>query len=235
MGQSDSATSADVVEQVRQLLYEPSEEAERRGWVRFGHVIQRYMARPLLVAGRKFDCRVYALLVQREGDASSVEAWVYDDYYVRTTSTPYTLDCVSDSAAHLTNDAVQKHEASYGRHEASNKLDAAQFEQAVRRDYGATSIAPDWSRTTLLPAIRERVRLSVLAAQQAAVMAKEGRLANSSAMWSDEREEVLGWPGVHCYELLGYDFMLDEDFNVRLIEVLPSRVGESSARLVEGV
>lgn len=219
MGQSDSATSADVVEQVRQLLYEPSEEAERRGWVRFGHVIQRYMARPLLVAGRKFDCRVYALLVQREGDASSVEAWVYDDYYVRTTSTPYTLDCVSDSAAHLTNDAVQKHEASYGRHEASNKLDAAQFEQAVRRDYGATSIAPDWSRTTLLPAIRERVRLSVLAAQQAAVMAKEGRLANSSAMWSDEREEVLGWPGVHCYELLGYDFMLDENFDVRLIEV----------------
>jgi len=216
----DSATSADVVEQVERLLYNPSEQAERRGWTRVGHVIQRYMARPLLVAGRKFDIRVYALLVQREGETTSVEAWVYDDYYVRTTSTPYSLDCVADSAAHLTNDAVQKHEASYGLHEASNKLDAAQFERAVRRDYGATSIVPDWSRTTLLPAMRERVRLSVLAAQQAAVMAKEGRLANSSAMWSDEREEVLGWPGVHCYELLGYDFMLDENFDVRLIEVL---------------
>ena len=30
--------------------------------------------------------------------------------------------------------------------------------------------------------------------------------------------KVLSLPGVHCYELLGYDFMLTEDFDVRLIE-----------------
>ena len=79
-------------------------------------VAQAYLANPLLVRGRKFDVRVFALVAPDGG------AYVYGDGYVRTCTTPHTVEDLADLSAHLTNDAVQRSLKGYGKHEDCNKL-----------------------------------------------------------------------------------------------------------------
>lgn len=70
-------------------------------------VIQKYMERPLLYKGYKFDIRVYACLTQ------NMELRVFKESYVRLSSYPYTLDKMN-YYIHLTNNAVQSSCAGYG-------------------------------------------------------------------------------------------------------------------------
>ena len=88
-------------------------------------VAQAYLANPLLVRGRKFDVRVFALVAPDGG------AYVYGDGYVRTCTTPYTVEDLADLSAHLTNDAVQRSLKGYGKHEDCNKLSFAEFQRAL--------------------------------------------------------------------------------------------------------
>lgn len=46
----------------------------------------------------------------------------YHDGYIRTSSYPWSLQTINDNLVHLTNDAIQKHAANYGKYEAGNKL-----------------------------------------------------------------------------------------------------------------
>jgi len=60
------------------------------------------MEAPILVHGRKFDIRQYAL-VTPDGSVH-----MYRDSYVRTCSAEYDVANLGEKAIHLTNDAVQK-------------------------------------------------------------------------------------------------------------------------------
>ena len=75
---------------------------------RKGHrewVVQRYIHNPLLYKGRKFDIRVFVLLVSK-GYGKRTECYVFNDGYLRTSSTKFSLDPkkLSNSLIHLTND-----------------------------------------------------------------------------------------------------------------------------------
>lgn len=52
----------------------------------------------------------------------SLKGYWYNDGYIRTSSEEYNLDDVSNRMIHLTNDAVQKHNQSYGKYEDFNKV-----------------------------------------------------------------------------------------------------------------
>ena len=135
----------------------------------------------------RFDLRCYVLLVHErlkelEKDqpgekeepvevrlphhSDGLTAFLYDEGYVRTSSAPYSLDPsgLSNIAAHLTNDAVQKQfEGEYGKHEAANKLDFKQFQAYVSKHHG---VRPDYVQKVLVPTLRDYVRVSVAAASQ---------------------------------------------------------------------
>ena len=83
-----------------------------------GFVVQKYMEVPLLINRRKFDIRVWAL-VTHEG-----KAFVFREGYIRTSSEEYNLDAtdITKDSIHLTNNAVQKNMANYGRYEEGNIL-----------------------------------------------------------------------------------------------------------------
>lgn len=157
-----------------------------RGWKQFGWIVQKYIERPLLVHGRKFDLRCYVLLVlerprppkdkqkpekQRAPErlphhSDRLTAFLYDEGYVRTSSAPYSLDQsgLSNIAAHLTNDAVQKQfEGEYGKHESANKLDFKQFQAYISKHH---DVRQDFVQKSLLPTLRDYVRVSVTAASQ---------------------------------------------------------------------
>ena len=88
-------------------------------------VVQKYIERPFLIGGRKFDVRQYVLVTP------DLRVWMYRDSYIRTSATAYDTADLSDRSAHLTNDYVQKHLDTYGTFEDANKLSFAEFQTAL--------------------------------------------------------------------------------------------------------
>ncbi|CAE7938007.1 TTLL3, partial [Symbiodinium sp. KB8] len=106
-----------TIEEVRARV-----DAKERAWA-----IQKYIEKPLLVHGRKFDIRAYCLLLQ-DPTNWSFKAFYYRDAYLRTTSAQYTTKNL-DRMVHLNNDAVQKHGDNYGKFESANKMSLDEFQK----------------------------------------------------------------------------------------------------------
>lgn len=72
-------------------------------------IVQKYVENPLLIEGHKFDIRIWALL-DHLGNY-----YVFEEGYLRFTSTPYRLDTnsLTNNFVHLTNHSLQKHSPSY--------------------------------------------------------------------------------------------------------------------------
>ena len=149
-------------------------------------VVQRYIANPMLVRGRKFDIRQLVLRTP------SGQVYMFRDSYVRTCSAEFSL-ADSDLSVHLTNDAVQKTLGTYGQFEDANKLSFAEFD-AILRDAHKSRGGP---RITLDDHIWPAMRESVCHVFRAA-----GKELNPRRL-------------EHCFELLGFDFMVEADGALR--------------------
>lgn len=153
-------------------------------------VIQRYIMNPLLINGYKFDVRVYMLI------ASSQPYLVYYHHgYVRLSCVPYSNDTL-DIHAHLTNQYVQKKHPSYSQMKEDTVLS---FEQL--NDYINTHVQKekkpqtDWVYNVFTPTMKEIMLLCF--------HASKNKIQQTQGM----------------FELLGFDFMVDENMKVWLIEV----------------
>jgi len=146
-------------------------------------VVQKYIERPALVDGRKFDIRAYALVTP------DCQVYLHREAYVRTSSTPYNLTDLSDKAAHLTNDAVQKKLDSYHQYEDHCKMGMEQLQAALGPGYDLQG--------RVWPVMREAV---------AAVFGAALPRMNPRNLQ-------------FCWELLGLDFMIDEEGQAYLIEI----------------
>ena len=73
-------------------------------------IVQKYIERPLLYKGRKFDLRVWAVVNHMN------EVFFYKKGYVRLSSENYDLDN-QNNYVHLTNNCLQQHGDKYGVHE----------------------------------------------------------------------------------------------------------------------
>eukprot|EP00602_Paraphysomonas_sp_CaronLab_P006422 CAMPEP_0185031258 /NCGR_PEP_ID=MMETSP1103-20130426/18640_1 /TAXON_ID=36769 /ORGANISM="Paraphysomonas bandaiensis, Strain Caron Lab Isolate" /LENGTH=328 /DNA_ID=CAMNT_0027566729 /DNA_START=401 /DNA_END=1387 /DNA_ORIENTATION=- len=172
-----------------------------RGWI-----VQEYMERPLLISGRKFDVRCFVLLVLRDGD---LRAYLYEEGYVRTSCRRYNLKDLSDRETHLTNDAVQKKSAAYGKHENGNKLNYEEWQTVIDRDY--PDAPPGVVHNVILPQILRQTTISIRATRD--------RLSQSDIRKS--------------FELLGYDYMVDSEYRSTLIEVNSNPCLEFSCPMLE--
>lgn len=79
-------------------------------------ILQKYIERPLLIHGRKFDVRVW-VLVNYDGCV-----YMFKEGYLRTSSSKFSIDPSNpdDQFVHLTNNAIQKYSNSYGSFEDGN-------------------------------------------------------------------------------------------------------------------
>lgn len=68
------------------------------------YVVQRYIEKPYLIGGKKFDIRVYVLVTSY----APLKAWLYRSGFARFSNTRFSLDSISDAFVHLTNVAIQK-------------------------------------------------------------------------------------------------------------------------------
>ncbi len=152
-------------------------------------VIQKYIERPLLYKERKFDIRVWALVTD------SVDVFLYKDGYIRTSSEQYSLDS-NLNYVHLTNNCLQVNGENYSKHEPGNTLSFEAFKQYLAENCGSHAV--NFEEHILLR-IKDLIIDTVLAVRQGIIAPAKKRGSN--------------------FELLGYDFMIDEDFRVWLIEV----------------
>lgn len=96
------------------MSYRPTARIVQRSeiimWlVLFFMMYYRYLSQPLLLEGKKFDIRVYMLLIA--ADRGQILAF-YREGYVRRACLPYDRNS-EDMTVHLTNQYVQKKHPTY--------------------------------------------------------------------------------------------------------------------------
>lgn len=77
--------------------------------------MQKYIERPLLLQGRKFDIRVWVVITDDQ------RIYFFKEFYVRTTSSEFSLSDLQ-TKVHLTNNSLQSTEKAYGQYEPGNTI-----------------------------------------------------------------------------------------------------------------
>jgi len=153
-------------------------------------ILQKYIERPLLFNRRKFDIRCYGLLTAVNGH---VKGYFYKEGYLRTASKDFSLKSMTAKIVHLTNEAVQVRYDDFGKFEPGNKLTYNDLQKYLETTYPDTKVN---FFLDLLPQIKAIITDTF--------RATHGKLDPLSRL--------------HTFEVFGYDFMIDADFHVYLIE-----------------
>ena len=175
---------------------------------------------PSLIKTRTFVVQKYIesplLINKRKFD---IRAWVlvtqdlkgyfFKEGYLRMSSTEYRTD-ENSREIHLTNNAVQKYTESYGHFEDGNQLSYNAFQKYLDENFPNQKIQV---KSQLYKKMTEYVNMTLVATKK--------------KLNPDYKK--------HCFEIYGYDFMIDADFNVWLIEINTNPCLEESSQLLKAL
>ncbi|CAI2376791.1 unnamed protein product [Moneuplotes crassus] len=169
-------------------------------------VIQKYIERPLLINKRKFDIRVWVLLTV------DLKVCFFKEGYLRTSCEDFSLgqDAIDKTYIHLTNNAVQKYSENYGQFEDGNQLSFNYFQDYIDEHYSDSGI-------NVKRDLVERMKESIVASFKAA----------ESCLFKDNKHSQ--------FELFGYDFIIDENFETWLIEINTNPCLEESSKILQAL
>eukprot|EP01062_Namystynia_karyoxenos_P008038 TRINITY_DN12837_c0_g1_i1.p1 TRINITY_DN12837_c0_g1~~TRINITY_DN12837_c0_g1_i1.p1 ORF type:complete len:447 (+),score=179.20 TRINITY_DN12837_c0_g1_i1:104-1342(+) len=159
------------------------------------YLVQRYVDRPLLFqGGRKFDLRCWALLC-----GPDYRIYLFSQGSLRTSSVAYDAADISNTTSHITNHCLQARSEDYGRWEEGNEVWYSAFNDWLDQARPGRSLEKD-----VLPQVRRIIRESLLAVRE---------LIDAPAPAAGECADYIP------FQLFGYDFLIDEDFEVWLLEI----------------
>ncbi|XP_055892570.1 probable tubulin polyglutamylase TTLL9 [Biomphalaria glabrata] len=148
------------------------------------YVVQRYIDDPYLIGGRKFDMRIYVLVIS----FNPLKVWLYRGGFARFSNTRFSLDSLEDTYIHLTNVAVQKTSPDYDP-EKGCKWSAQQLRKYLVARHGIDTVRQ------MFTAIDNIIIKSLQSVQKIIINDK------------------------HCFEMYGYDILLDSSLKPWLIEI----------------
>ncbi|KAL0591959.1 hypothetical protein ABG067_000612 [Albugo candida] len=150
------------------------------------YIVQRYVANPYLVGGKKFDMRLYALVTS----FSPLEVYIYRGGFARFTNTRYSMNStdISNTFIHLTNVAIQKTSENYNS-QHGGKWDLHNLKCFMMAKHGVDRV------DDLFFEIQCVIIKSLLSVEKIIINDK------------------------HCFELYGYDIMIDQELKPWLLEV----------------
>ena len=128
-----------------------------------------------------------------------LRGYFYQDGYLRTSSREFSLNSLDNKYVHLTNDAIQQTAHDFGKFESGNKLSFLEFQR-----YLGTS-------EELKPQYRGKVNFEKQLLPQIRHLVTESFRAVAYNKIDPSRKQF-------SFEIFGFDFMIDEDFTVYLIE-----------------
>nr|CCA27829.1 tubulintyrosine ligase family putative [Albugo laibachii Nc14] len=163
-------------------------------------VIQRYVHRPLLINGYKFDLRLYVLVTS----FNPLEAFLYQKGFVRLCTRLYDTDNLLDLFIHLTNSSVQKTNSHASDTKWYSDNVDGQSADEVHHD-GGTKKPLDylWNWLAQSGANVQNVKDSITRVVLLSLLCGEDHITHQ----------------VNSFDLYGFDILLDEDLKPWLIEI----------------
>ncbi|XP_055641709.1 tubulin monoglutamylase TTLL4-like isoform X2 [Toxorhynchites rutilus septentrionalis] len=161
-------------------------------------IVQRYVDRPLLINGSKFDLRLYVLVTS----INPLRVYMHTDGLARFASVKYSekSDTLSDRYMHLTNYSINKLSNNYS---ANEDADACQGHKWTIKSLWSYFADQGIDTDRLWGALRNLVLRTILAG--------EGPIHAMSKLNVASR--------YNCYELFGIDVLLDSELVPWLLEV----------------
>jgi tubulin---tyrosine ligase len=173
-------------------------------------VLQRYIAKPLLLGRRKFHIRAYVLAV------SALRVYLYKDCLALCAGQPYRSNDTTNLAAHVTNTAYQvSNDPSFQEHHNVLRWSTQDIVPILIRD-GTCATAEDAKRAIL------------------DVVDQMGRIV-SELFRAYQSEFGVFAPIEGCFEHYGIDFLVDDAWRVHLLEVNPGPDFKQTGSKLESV
>ena len=159
-------------------------------------IVQKYIERPLIIAERKFDIRQWVLVTSW----NPLKIYFYRQFYCRFGVEKYNLNYsdLGNPYVHLVNYSIGKTSENYDTSvKAENGEDITNYMWSYEqfRDYVSWKFHDDLVVKKIQPSMKDIVVWSLKAASDSVKHRK------------------------NSWELYGFDFMVDEDLNVWLIEI----------------
>ncbi|CAE7877434.1 TTLL3C, partial [Symbiodinium sp. KB8] len=178
-------------------------------------VVQRYIERPLVVFQRKFDIRQWVLVTSW----NPLQVWFFKECYLRFCVYDFTLDDLGNKFVHLSNNSIQKYSKRFNRTEIEGNMwhsddFANHLKEKEGYDVWSTKIHPQMKRIVTWSVQSAQDMVSVEELQPAAAADSCHWLRLLSLLCLTQIESRQG-----SFELYGYDFMVDADYNPWLIEI----------------
>ena len=139
-----------------------------------------------------------------------LDCYLFKEGYLRTSSSEFKIDQenIDDKFVHLTNNAVQKFSKNYGNFEDGNQMSFKAFQEYLNEHNKEKGIKLE---EDIIPQMKNLVKKSILAV----------------------RKKINAENRKYSFEIMGYDFIIDTDFNVWLIEVNTNPCIEESYDLLK--
>ncbi|KAL3133904.1 hypothetical protein ABBQ32_008359 [Trebouxia sp. C0010 RCD-2024] len=150
------------------------------------YVVSRYIEDPLLIGGKKFDLRIYVVVLNYK----PLQVYMSQLGFARFCNIKYSSEVaeMDNQFVHLTNVAIQKHGDEYNsKHGNKWPLTDLRLFLEATRGHAATSKLFDNIKSVIVGSLK----------------------ACQNVMINDR----------HCFELYGYDIIIDRDLKPWLIEV----------------
>lgn len=171
------------------------------------HVIQKYLEKPMLLEPGHRKFDIRSWVLVDH----QYNIYLYREGVLRTSSEPYNSANFQDKTCHLTNHCIQKeYSKNYGKYEEGNEMFFEEFNQYLMSSLNITL------ESSLLLQIKQIIR-SCLMCIEPAISTKHLHYQS--------------------FQLFGFDFMVDEELKVWLIEVngAPACAQKLYAELCQGI
>ena len=174
-------------------------------------LIQKYIEQPLLYHKRKFDIRIWVLFTFINCE-NKYEVYVFKEGHLKACSDEFDIHS-DDLFIHLTNYSVQKHNKNFSKTEIGNEISFNEIQNELNEKHkieGKNNNNIDF-RKDIFPEIIKIITVSANAVK--------GKINLSNRN--------------NCFEIFGYDFILDINYRPFLLEINTNPGYEESSPLIK--